>query len=244
MLTIFTKEINTFFSSLIGYIVIGVFLLMTGLMMFVFPDTSLLDSSYATMEQLFSLAPIIFMFLIPAVTMRSFAEEIQTGTIELLSTRPLYDFEIVMGKYFANLGLVLFALLPTFLYYYTVNQLASSPSDHLDSGAMMGSYLGLFLLAAVYTAIGVFSSSLIDNQIVSFILATFLCFLVFWAFFFLSRLPVFLGKNELLVQSFGLDYHYYSISRGKIDTRDLIYFFSVIAFFVGATLVSLQRRKW
>jgi len=245
MLTIFKKEINTFFSSLIGYIVIGVFLLMTGLMMFVFPDTSLLDSSYVTMEQLFSLAPIIFMFLIPAVTMRSFAEEIQTGTIELLTTRPLTDFEIVMGKYLANLGLVLFALIPTILYYYTVNNLASSPIDQLDSGAMMGSYVGLFLLAAVYTSIGVFASSLIDNQIVSFILATFLCFMVFWAFYFLSRLPVFVGgNNELLVQAFGLDYHYYSISRGKVDTRDLIYFFSVIAFFVGATLVSLQRRKW
>ena len=184
------------------------------------------------------------MFLIPAVTMRSFAEEIQTGTIELLSTRPLRDFEIVMGKYLANLALVLFALLPTLLYYYTVNQLGSSPSDRLDSGAIMGSYLGLILLAAVYTSIGVFSSSLIDNQIVSFIIATFLCFFVFWGFLFLSRLPVFLGDSELVVQMLGVDYHYYSISRGKVDSRDLIYFLSVVAFFVAATLVSIQKRKW
>ena len=125
MLTIFSKEINTFFSSLIGYIVIGVFLLVTGLMMFVFPDTSLLDSTYATMDQLFGLAPIIFMFLIPAVTMRSFAEEIQTGTIELLTTRPLRDFEIILGKYLASLALVLFALLPTLFYYYTLHNLGS-----------------------------------------------------------------------------------------------------------------------
>ena len=189
MLTIFSKEINTFFSSLIGYIAIVVFLLVTGLMMFVFPYTSLLDYNYATLYQLFSLAPIIFMFLIPAVTMGSFAEEIQTGTIELLTTRPLRDIEIVMGKYFANLILVLFALIPTLLYYYTVYQLGS-PAGNLDSGAIQGSYIGLFLLAGVYTAIGVFASSLIDNQIVSFILATFLCFFMYSGFLFISKMPV------------------------------------------------------
>ncbi len=243
MLTIFTKEINTFFSSLIGYIVIGVFLLVTGLMMFVFPDTSLLDSTYATMDQLFGLAPIIFMFLIPAVTMRSFAEEIQTGTIELLTTRPLRDFEIILGKYFACLALVLFALLPTLLYYYTLHNLGS-PVGNLDSGGILGSYIGLFLLAAVYTAIGIFSSSLIDNQIVSFILATFLCFFVYSGFLYLSKLPVFFGKMDTVVQMLGIEYHYNSISRGVIDTRDVIYFFSMIAMFLAMTLVSLEKRKW
>lgn len=243
MLTIFSKEINTFFSSLIGYIVIGVFLLVTGLMMFVFPDTSLLDNNYATMGQLFGLAPIIFMFLIPAVTMRSFAEEIQTGTIELLATRPLRDIEIVAGKYLANLALVLFALIPTLFYYYTLYQLGS-PVGNLDSGAIMGSYIGLFLLAGVYTAIGVFASSLIDNQIVSFILATFLCFFMYSGFLYLSKLPVFFGSSDILVQMLGIDYHYNSISRGVIDTRDVVYFLSIIAFFVAATLVSLEKRKW
>jgi ABC-2 type transport system permease protein len=239
MLTIFSKEINTFFSSLIGYIAIGVFLLVTGLMMFVFPDTSLLDYNYATLDQLFSLAPMIFMFLIPAVTMRSFAEEIQTGTIELLTTRPLRDIEIVMGKYFANLILVLFALIPTLLYYYTVYQLGS-PAGNLDSG----SYIGLFLLAGVYTAIGVFASSLIDNQIVSFILATFLCFFMYSGFLFISKMPFFFGTSDTIVQMFGIDYHYSSISRGVIDTRDIVYFISIIALFIAMTLVSLEKRKW
>jgi ABC-2 type transport system permease protein len=243
MLTIFSKEINTFFSSLIGYISIGVFLLVTGLMMFVFPDTSLLDYNYATLDQLFSLAPMIFMFLIPAVTMRSFAEEIQTGTIELLTTRPLRDIEIVMGKYLANLALVLFALIPTLLYYYTVYQLGS-PAGNLDSGAIQGSYIGLFLLAGVYTAIGVFASSLIDNQIVSFILATFLCFFMYSGFLFVSKLPIFFGTTDTIVQMFGIDHHYSSISRGVVDTRDLIYFISIIVLFIAMTLVSLEKRKW
>lgn len=243
MLTIFSKEINTFFSSLIGYISIGVFLLVTGLMMFVFPDTSLLDYNYATLDQLFSLAPMIFMFLIPAVTMRSFAEEIQTGTIELLTTRPLRDIEIVMGKYLANLTLVLFALIPTLLYYYTVYQLGS-PAGNLDSGAIQGSYIGLFLLAGVYTAIGVFASSLIDNQIVSFILATFLCFFMYSGFLFISKMPVLFGTTDTIVQMFGIDYHYSSISRGVVDTRDIIYFISIISLFVAMTLVSLEKRKW
>jgi len=243
MLTIFSKEINTFFSSLIGYIVIGVFLLVTGLIMFVFPDTSLLDSSYATMDQLFALAPIIFMFLIPAVTMRSFAEEIQTGTIELLTTRPLYDIEIILGKYLASLALVLFALIPTLFYYYTIHSLGS-PVGNLDSGGILGSYIGLFLLAGVYTAIGIFSSSLIDNQIVSFILATFLCFFVYSGFLYLSKLPIFFGESDTFIQMLGIEYHYNSISRGVIDTRDVIYFFSMIAMFVAMTLVSLEKRKW
>ena len=241
MFTIFFKEVNSFFSSLIGYIVIGVFLLVTGLMMFVFPDTSLLDSNYATLDQLFMMAPLVFMFLIPAITMRSFAEEIQTGTIELLNTRPLRDIEIVMGKYLASLALVLFALIPTLLYYYTIHQLGS-PVGNLDSGAIMGSYIGLFLLAGVYTAIGIFASSLIDNQIVSFILATFLCFFVYFGFLFLSKLPIFFGKTDAIVQMIGIDYHYLSISRGILDTRDIIYFFSVIALFIAMTLVSLERR--
>ncbi len=243
MLSIFRKEINAFFSSLIGYIVIGVFLVITGLTMWVFPDTSLLDYNYATLEQLFGIAPMIFMFLIPAITMRLFAEEQQTGTIELLTTRPLHDIEIILGKFFAALGLVIFALLPTLLYYYTVHQLGSPPGN-LDSGAIMGSYIGLVFLGAVFVAIGLFASSLTANQIVAFVLATFLCFLFFWAFDFLSRIPIFVGKVDDVVQMLGIDYHYQSISRGIIDTRNLIYFLSVITFFVILTRLSLERRKW
>ncbi len=243
MFTLFLKEINTFFSSLIGYIVIGVFLGILGLIMFVFPDTSLLNYNYATLDQLFDIAPMVFVFLIPAVTMRSFAEENQTGTIELLATRPLSDLQIVLGKFFACLALVVFALLPTLLYYYTVYQLGS-PRGNLDAGAIMGSYLGLIFLAGTFVAIGTFASSLANNQIVGFILATFLCFIFHWGFYFFSKLPIFVGRGDDVVQMIGIDYHYMSISRGVIDSRDLIYFLSVTGVFIAMTVVSLERRKW
>lgn len=243
MISIFKKEINSFFSSLIGYIVIGIFLLMTGLTMWVFPDYSILEYNYATMDQLFTIAPIIFMYLIPAVTMRSFAEEQQTGTIELLVTRPLRDVEIVLGKYFACLALAAFALLPTLLYYYTVYELGS-PKGNLDSGAIMGSYIGLLFLAGAFVAIGLFASSLTNNQIVAFILASFLCFIFHWGFLFISNLPVFVGKSDDIIQMLGIEYHYQSISRGIIDTRDIVYFISLIFVFILLTVTSLGRRKW
>ncbi len=243
MLSIFTKEINAFFSSLIGYIVIGVFLIVLGLVMFVFPDTSLLNYSYATLDQLFSIAPQIFMFLIPAVTMRSFSEEQQTGTIELLVTRPLRDIDIVLGKFLASFTLIIFALIPTLLYYYTVYQLGS-PKGNLDSGAIMGSYIGLLLLAMAFISTGIFASSLSKNQIIAFILSTFLCFFFYSGFDYLSSLPGFVGKIDDVIQMIGIDYHYDSISRGIIDTRDLIYFVSLITLFIFLTKVSLERRKW
>lgn len=243
MTSIFWKEINTFFSSLIGYIVIGVFLVIMGLVLFIFPDTSLLEYNYASLDQLFLMAPLVFMFLIPAVTMRSFAEEQQNGTIELLTTRPLKDLDIVLGKFFACLLLVVFALLPTLLYYFTVYQLGA-PVGNLDSGAIMGSYMGLVFLAAIFVSIGVFASSLTSNQIVSFVLATFLCFLLHYGFYYFSQLPVFFGQSDDIVQMIGIDYHYESISRGLVDTRDLVYFISVTALFVVMTVVSIGRRKW
>ncbi len=242
MTSIFRKEINAFFSSLIGYITVGVFLVLMGLIMFVFPDFSLLNYNYATLDQLFDIAPLIFLFLIPAVTMRSFAEEHQSGTIELLVTRPLHDLEIVLGKYLANLFLVLIALLPTLLYYYTVYQLGS-PKGNLDSGAILGSYIGLFFLGGTFVSIGIFASSLTDNQIVAFVLATFLSFFFYWGFFFFSKLPVFIGKMDDLIQKIGIDYHYASISRGVIDTRDIFYFLSVIGVFIVLTLFSLNRKR-
>lgn len=243
MRSIFFKEINAIFSSLIGYIVIGVFLVTMGLIMWVFPDYSILNYNYATLDQLFGIAPFIFLFLIPAITMRSFAEEQQTGTIELLATRPISDLAIILGKYFACLVLVIFALLPTLLYYYSVHQLGS-PVGNLDSGAIMGSYLGLFFLAATFVAIGIFASSLTNNQIVSFVLAVFLCFFVQWGFLYISNLPIFAGRVDDAVQMMGIDYHYASISRGLIDSRDVIYFVSVITLFIVLTKTSLERRKW
>lgn len=243
MTSIFFKELNTFFSSLVGYITIGVFLVIMGLIVWVFPDTSLLNYNYATLNQLFDIAPLIFLFLIPAVTMRSFAEEQQNGTLELLVTRPLTDWAIVLGKFLAALALVVFALLPTLLYYYTIHQLGS-PVGNLDSGAVMGSYLGLTLLAAVFASIGLFASSLTANQIVGFLLGSLLCFLFYYGFDFISRLPIFVGKTDDVVQMIGIDYHYDSISRGVVDTRDLVYFLSVVAVFLMGTVVSLERRKW
>lgn len=243
MLSIFKKEINTFFSSLIGYIVIGVFLVLMGLVMWVFPDYSVLDGNYANLDTLFGIAPMIFMFLIPAVTMRTFAEEKQAGTIELLVTRPITDWQIVGGKFLACFALVAFALIPTVLYYFTVYQLGA-PQGNLDSGGIIGSYIGLLFLAGAFVAIGVFASSLTNNQIIAFVLATFLSFFVYLAFDYLSRLPVFFGKTDDIVQSIGIAYHYNSVSRGVLDSRDVIYFLSVIALFLAATVLSLGRRKW
>ncbi len=243
MLSIFYKEINSFFSSLIGYITIGTFLAILGLMMWVFPDTSILGYNYATLDQLFDIGPLIFMFLIPAITMRSFSEEQQSGTIELLATKPLTDFQIVAGKYFASWLLVGFAILPTLLYYYTIHQLGS-PVGNLDAGAIAGSYIGLLLLGGSFVAIGIFCSSLTNNQIVAFILATFFCFIFYYGFYFFSKLPIFVGKVDNVVQMLGIDYHYTSISRGVIDSRDVLYFLSLIIAFLVLTVTSIGRRKW
>lgn len=240
---IFSKEINAFFSSLIGYIVIGLFLVVMGLFLFVFPETSLLNFGFASLDQLFGLAPNIFIFLIPAITMRTFAEEQQTGAIELLATRPIPELQIVLGKFLASLVLVLIALLPTLLYYYTIYQLGD-PVGNLDAGGIAGSYIGLFFLAAAFVAIGVFASSLTANQIVAFLLATALCFWCYFGFDYLSRLPVFVGRGDDVVQMFGMLYHYDSLSRGVIDSRDVIYFLSLTGLFVFLTKISLDRRKW
>lgn len=242
MIAIYFKEINSFFSSLIGYVVIAVFLVILGLILFVFPDTSLLNYPFASLDQLFGIAPVIFLFLIPAITMRAFSEEYQQGTIELLRTKPVSDTAIVLGKYLASLSLVVFALLPTLLYYYTIYELGT-PRGNLDSGAILGSYIGLFFLAAAFTSIGVFASALSGNQIFGFILATSLCFLLYYGFFYFSQLPVFVGKGDDLVEKLGIDFHYESISRGVLDSRDVLYFISVSTVFLLATLFVLERRK-
>ncbi len=243
MWSIYRKEINAFFSSLIGYLVIAAFLVLLGLFMFVFPDTSLLEYGFATMEQLFSLAPSLFVLIIPAITMRTFAEEQQTGAIELLVTRPIADLSIILGKLLASLSLVVIALLPTVLYYYTVYELGN-PRGNLDTGGILGSYVGLLMLAAAFVAIGVFVSSLTANQIIAFLLAAFLCFWMYWGFQYMSQLPVFVGRTDDLVQQLGMLHHYNSLSRGVIDSRDMVYFLSLIALFVFFTLLSLERRKW
>lgn len=241
--SIFLKEINTFFSSIIGYLTIIVFLLITGLFLWVFPETSVLNYGYATLDYLFTLAPWIFMFLIPAITMRTFAEETRSGTLETLATRPLTDLQITMGKYLACLFLVFFALLPTLLYFFTIYTLGN-PAGNIDTGATWGSYIGLLLLAAAFVAIGIFTSSLTSNQIVAFLLAIFLCFFFHAAFDYLSKLNVFYAKIDNIVELIGINAHYISISRGVVDTRDLIYFGSFISIFLLLTKTVLESRKW
>ena len=243
MLAIFKKEINSFFSSLIGYVVIAVFLVLTGLLLFFFRSTSLLEQNIASLDQLFDLAPKIFLFLIPAITMRTFAEEQQNGTIEFLTTKPLRDMQIIFGKYWACLLLVAFALIPTLIYFITIYQLGS-PKGNLDSGAIAGSYIGLLLLGAVFVSIGIFASSLTNNQIISFLMAAFLCFFVHWGFDYLSELPVFLGNGDDIVQMLGMDYHYRSISRGIVDLADVVYYISTITLFLLLTKLVLEKRKW
>lgn len=243
MITLLKKEINTFLSSLIGYIAICVFLLVIGLFTWVFPfDSNILDMGYANIDTLFAVAPWVFMFLIPAITMRSFAEEKKTGTIELLQTKPLTDLEIILAKYFAGLVLVVFSLLPTLIYYYSVYQLGF-PAGNIDSGSVWGSYIGLLFLAAGFVSVGIFASVITDNQIVSFILAVSLCWFLFIGFEYISSLDLF-GKIDSLIIALGINDHYISMSRGVIDTRDLIYFLSLITLFVLFTKVKLASRKW
>ncbi|MES2619776.1 MAG: gliding motility-associated ABC transporter permease subunit GldF [Bacteroidota bacterium] len=243
MKAIFLKELKQFFSSLIGYIAIIVFLLVLGLFMWIFPDTSILDFGYATLDSFFRIAPYIFIFLIPAITMRSFAEEINTGTIELLSTRPVTELQIILGKYFAALTLVLIAIIPTSIYFFTVYSIAS-PVGNVDVGGILGSYFGLFFLGAVFVAIGIFCSSITSNQIVAFILGVFLCFFIYLAFSYISQFEIFIGRNDYLVESFGLSAHYDAMGKGVIDSRDVVYFLSLISFFILFTRTALSSRRW
>ncbi|PSR01772.1 MAG: gliding motility-associated ABC transporter permease subunit GldF [Bacteroidetes bacterium SW_11_45_7] len=243
MYSIFKKEVNLFLSSLVGQIALIVFFLATGLFIWVFPETNVLDYGFATLQQLFVTGPWVFMFLIPAITMRSFSEELSTGTFELLATRPVRDIEIIFGKYLAALMLVLFSLIPTLIYFYTVYQLGSPPGN-MDIGATWGSYIGLLLLGGVFVAIGLFASSISSNQIIAFVLGVFLCFFLYMAFDYLSRLDLFIASIDNLIASLGIYEHYQSISRGVVDTRDLVYFLSVIALFLLLTKTSLESRKW
>ncbi len=243
MLSIYLKELRSFFSSLIGYLVIGVFLLFVGLFMWVFNDTSILEYRYASMDSLFSIAPLLFMLIIPALTMRTFAEEKQKGTLEFLFTKPLKDYQIVLAKYFASFSLVILALLPTIIYYYSIHQLGF-PKGNIDGGAVIGSYLGLCCLALVFIAIGIFASCITSNQISAFILGAFLCFMFFLSFSYLSSLSIFFGRLDHLVEKIGLEYHYQSISRGKIEFRDIFYFLSLASFFIWLSLVAISKRKW
>ena len=246
MITLLIKEIRGFLSSLIGYIAIGVFITGIGTFMWLVPSESagsnVLDNGFANIDSLFILAPWVYLFLIPAITMRSFSEEKKTGTIELLLTRPLTELQIVLAKYFAGLVLVIISLLPTLIYYYSVHQLGY-PKGNLDTGGMWGSYIGLLLVGAGFVSVGIFASAISENQVVAFIMAVLLCFITYVGFDFIAASGLF-GKYDAFVKALGMNEHYISMSRGVIDTRDVIYFISIIAFFNLLSNLVLKSRKW
>jgi ABC-2 type transport system permease protein len=242
MLQVLAKEFSSFLNSLIAYVVIGVFLTGIGLLMWVFPETSVLDYGYADMDTLFSLGPYVFIFLIPAITMRSFAEEKKAGTMELLMTKPLSDWDVILGKFLATFCLVLIALVPTILYYTSVYSLGN-PAGNVDTAGITGSYIGLCLLGGVFCSVGIFASSITPNQIVAFIVAAFLCFILFTGFESLATLNVW-SANALMIKQLGIVYHYESLSKGLVDSRDILYFISVIFLLLSATKLILGSRQW
>ncbi len=242
MRSIYFKELKSFLSSIAGYVVLLVFLVASGLFMWVLPDTNILDYGYASLNQFFSIAPWLLLFLIPAIAMKSLADEFRGGTMEWLATKPLSLRQIVLGKFLAAFSLVVIALLPTLIYLFSIHWLAMDDAA-LDSGGIIGSYIGLLFLAAAFTAIGIFCSALTDNQIIAFLASLFLCFLLFSGFEALSRITAFRGGADYYLGLIGIDYHYNSMSRGVIDSRDLVYFLSIIILFMALTRITLQRKR-
>lgn len=241
MLAIFRKEVASFFNSLIAYIVMAVFLTAIGLIVWVFPDSNILDYGYADLGSFFGLAPYVLIFLIPAITMRSLAEESRNGTLELLLTKPIRNIDLVLGKFFANWVLVVLTLLPTLIYYYSIYQLGNPVGD-VDSAAVAGSYLGLLLLSGVLVAMGIWASSLNDNQIVAFILGVFLAFIWYVGFGAVSGMFGD-GFGANLLSGIALDVQYQALGKGLIDSRNVIYLFSLITFFIFLTLWRVESLR-
>ena len=235
MLAILKKELNSFFASPIGYLVIAVFLITNGLYLWVFKvDFNIINAGFADLNSFFFIAPWFFLFLIPAVTMRSFSDEFRLGTIEILKTKPLTNWQIVLGKYMGALVLIIMALIPTLIYVFSIIQLGN-PVGNIDVGSTIGSYIGLLFLASAYIAVGLFTSTLSNSQIVAFILAIIISFFLFYGFEALADL----GISETL-RNFGMNEHFKSISRGIIDTRDIIYFVSITVFFLFLTKLNIE----
>lgn len=243
MLPLLKKELRAFLSSLTGFIVLSIFLILTGLFIWVFPgDLNILTSGYADYRPFFVIAPWMFLFLIPAITMRFFSEEKRTGTMELLLTKPLTELQIVLGKFMAGVVLVICALLPTLIFYFSLSNLAL-PEGNVDNGAILGSYIGLLFLASSFVAMGTFASSLSENQIISFLIAVFLCFFFYTGFGAIASFKWFGGLDSFLIE-LGIESHYQAISKGVIDTRDLVYFFSLSFVFIMLTRFTIEGRKW
>ena len=238
MTALIKREITAFFASPIGYLVIGVFLLINGLFLWVFTgEYNILDAGFADLSSFFQLAPWVLLFLIPAVTMRSFSDELKMGTLELLLTKPISLKNIVLGKYFGAVILIIIALIPTVLYIITISQLGNPPGNW-DVGSTLGSYIGLLFLVLAYTAIGVFASTLSQNQIVAFIIAVFLSFVLYYGFEGITNLGI-----DFPIETLGMKAHFDSVARGVLDTRDIIYFISIAALFISFTIIKLKKRK-
>ncbi len=243
MWVLFKKEISGFFSSLTGYVVIVGFLLLNSLFMWIIPGQfNVIENGYSTLDSLFAIAPWVFLFLVPAITMRMISEEKRMGTLDLLLTRPVSELQIVLAKFFASWALVLFSLMPTLVFFWSVSRLGS-PAGNIDMGGTWGSYIGLLFLGGIYAAIGIFSSALTGNQIIAFIIAVFASFLTYLGFEFLSGLAG-SGRIAFFISRAGIGYHYSSISRGVLDSRDILYFLGVMGLFIMGTRTVLQSSKW
>jgi ABC-2 type transport system permease protein len=240
MFSIARKELHQFFSSLTGYITIILFLLVNGLFLFVLKDSNIFDFGYATLDKFFELAPWILLFLIPAITMRSLSDEFRAGTFEILQTRPLTKWQIVLGKYFAILTVIIISLLPTLIYVFTIRSL--SANGDIDTGGITGSYIGLFFLASVFSAVGLCCSGFTNNAVIAFLISAFACLILYFGFSAISQLPILQGKADYYIEMLGIDFHYRSISRGVVDTRDIIYFLSIIFFFLLLAVKNLYKK--
>lgn len=240
MWSICKKEFNQFFSNLTGYIAIILFLLINGIFLFMLQDSSIFEYGFASLDKFFELSPWILLFLVPAITMRTLSEEFKTGTFEILQTKPLSFWQIVLGKYFSVLLVLLIVIVPTFIYIITIKSL--SASGGIDSGAIAGSYLGLFLLAAVFAAISICCSGFTHNAVVAFLISSFTCLILYFGFNAISKLSFFQGGADYYIEMLGIDFHYKSISRGVLDTRDIVYFFSIIFLSLIITVKNLNRK--
>lgn len=240
MKALLLREIKSFFGSPIGYLVITIFLILNGLFLWIFDgEYNILNSGFADLSPFFTISPWILTFLIPAVTMRSFSDEMKQGTLELLLTKPLSIWQIVNGKFFGAVLLIVIAIIPTFLYVYVISSLGM-PEGNIDMGSTIGSYFGLLFLISGYSAIGIFTSTLSDNQIVAFLLAVFLCFFFYFGF---DGIATYLPSIENFISNLGMNSHFKSMSRGVIDTRDLLYFVSITILFLSLTVFKLKSLK-
>jgi ABC-2 type transport system permease protein len=240
MYSICKKELNRFFSNLTGYIAIILFMLVCGIFLFIIPTSSILENSYASLATFFEIAPWVLLFLVPAITMHALSEEFKTGTFELLKTKPLSAWQIVWGKYVAILLVLLFIIIPTLIYVISIKALSAQGS--IDAGGIAGSYIGLFLLAATFAAICLCCSGFTSNAVVAFLISGFVCLILYFGFNAISKLPFFAGTADYYIEMLGIDFHYKSISRGVIDTRDVIYFLTIIFLSLLITVNKISRK--